>query len=103
MLEMRESLPSEFQSFIKALYEAPNIREFCLLHAKSNTGGCIEQFNRACANLKAFRDLHLQVATHYIILQKKSDTAVGTGGTDLVPFLKQVRSETGEAVISTNK
>ena len=99
---MRESLPNEFQLFIKDLANAPSIRDFCLaLPAVDGPGECVAQFNRACTGLKQFRDLHIQIATHYIILQqKKTDSAVGTGGTDLVPFLKQVRAETEDAIIN---
>lgn len=66
--------------------------------------------------LKAFRDKHIQIVTRYIILQAKlykkagssntlrsgiSKTAEkteqkGTGGTSLIPFLKQCRDETGD-------
>lgn len=98
MHEMRESLPYEFQLFIKDLALAPSIRDYCMGLESEKSSARLE-FNRACDGLKKFRDLHIQIATHYIILQKKSDTAVGTGGTDLVPFLKQVRQETEEAMI----
>jgi indoleamine 2,3-dioxygenase len=98
MLEMRESLPFEFQLFIKDLAKAPSIREYCV---KSNPIP-IEEFNRACKGIKAFRDLHIQIATHYILLQRKSANALGTGGTDLIPFLKQVRQETTDTIISKN-
>lgn len=96
MLEMRESLPNEFQEFIKALANAPSIRDFCLLHPTSDVAG---EFNRACKAIKDFRDLHIQVATRYIILQSKEKNLVGTGGTNLIPFLKQTRQETEDAMI----
>ncbi|KAJ3331496.1 diphosphomevalonate decarboxylase, partial [Kappamyces sp. JEL0680] len=98
MLEMRESLPNEFQLFIKDLARAPSIREFCQTHPEP-----LEEFNRACLGLKAFRDLHIQIATHYILLQRKAASATGTGGTDLLPFLKQVRQETTDTVITRPK
>lgn len=98
MLEMRESLPSEFQEFIKALAKSPSIRDYCI--SSSNTKITLE-FNRCTTGLKNFRDLHIQIATQYIVLQRKSQNAVvGTGGTDLVPFLKQTRQETENATIN---
>ena len=95
MLEMREALPGSFQQFIKDLASGPSIRSYCfgahLIPELKN------EFNNACNNLKAFRDMHLQIATRYIVNQKKGAGIVGTGGTDLVPFLKQVRKETEDA------
>jgi indoleamine 2,3-dioxygenase len=97
MIEMRESLPSEFQQFIKALAKSPAIRDYCIA---SGNMKITSEFNRCTTGLKEFRDLHIQIATHYIVLQRKSQAAiVGTGGTDLVPFLKQTRQETVNAAI----
>jgi indoleamine 2,3-dioxygenase len=99
MLEMREALPKEFQEFIRDLSLAPNIKQFC--EANKQSQELIFEFNRACQNMKEFRDIHLQMATKYIVLQRQGNsTAVGTGGTDLVPFLKQVRQETQKNKIS---
>jgi indoleamine 2,3-dioxygenase len=99
MLEMREALPKEFQEFIKDLSVAPNIKHYC--QANRQIPDLIIEFNRACQNMKDFRDAHLQMATRYVVLQRKgTSTAVGTGGTELVPFLKQVRQETQDNAIA---
>jgi indoleamine 2,3-dioxygenase len=99
MIEMREALPGEFQEFIKDLAVAPNIKHYC--QANHQIPELSTEFNRACLNMKEFRDTHLQMATRYVVLQRKGDsTAVGTGGTDLVPFLKQVRQETEDNAIA---
>lgn len=76
MLEMRESLPGEFQEFIRHLAVAPSIKNYC----ESSTGSIVVEFNRACTSLKEFRDQHLQLATKYIVLQRRGGKAVGTGG-----------------------
>ena len=95
MLEMREALPGSFQQFIKDLAAGPSIRSFC--YGTIDLPELKQEFNQACNNLKLFRDVHLQIATLYIVNQKKGSGSVGTGGTDLVPFLKQVRKETEDA------
>ncbi|KAJ3045633.1 hypothetical protein HK097_001134 [Rhizophlyctis rosea] len=81
---------------------------------------CIRVFNRCVEGLRTFRDRHLQIVATYIIIQARKKKEVGqyggpkgsqslkvqqslmargTGGTDLIPFLKQSRNETGEAVV----
>ncbi|KAJ3257283.1 hypothetical protein HK103_004837 [Boothiomyces macroporosus] len=91
MLEMIQALPLDLQEFIQLVREGPSIRDFCLNSLNSNLKA---QFNRTLVNLKQFRDKHMQLATRYIVVHQKEPAAVGTGGTDLVPFLKQVRQET---------
>jgi indoleamine 2,3-dioxygenase len=99
MLEMRESLPGEFQEFIRALNAAPSIREFCI---SCNIVELSNSYNECCIKLKEFRDSHLKLAITYIVTQTKGHM-VGTGGTDLVPFLKQVRNETIQAALPSEK
>jgi len=65
-------------------------------------------YNESVAALKKFRDAHIKIATLYIINQVKNGPRVpgeepavakGTGGTDLVPFLKGVRDKTASAIL----
>ncbi|KAJ3275494.1 hypothetical protein HDV01_000321 [Terramyces sp. JEL0728] len=96
MQEMIEALPLDLQDFIQIVREGPSIREFCLGSLDERLR---QEFNRTLTNLKLFRDKHMQLATRYIVIHKKDPAAVGTGGTDLVPFLKQVRQETMDTSI----
>jgi indoleamine 2,3-dioxygenase len=78
-------------------------------------------YNLAVARLAAFRDIHIQIVTRYIILpsrkapatqsgglnlavastmRKSGEGLSGTGGTELMPFLKQSRDETRGATLS---
>nr|KAJ3415132.1 hypothetical protein HK105_001594 [Polyrhizophydium stewartii] len=109
MLEMREYLSAEQRAFFKALGEAPSIREY--VSSLSSTSAAQIEFNNAIRALKSFRDIHIQITTVYIILQQKKEAAstgamspkgtVGTGGTDLVPFLRQTRQETIDALVKS--
>ena len=72
-------------------------------------------FTAATEALTVFRNKHIQIVTRYIILparsgrkdgpqnlassssKKNGEELTGTGGTTLVPFLKQSRDETSEA------
>ncbi|KAF8529802.1 Indoleamine 2,3-dioxygenase [Gautieria morchelliformis] len=77
--------------------------------------GIKEAYNAAVTAVKCFRDAHIRVATLYIITQarrvhtravglygdEEALAARGTGGTDLVPFLKGVRDKTAAAVLGT--
>lgn len=67
-------------------------------------------YNAAVIALKGFRDAHVRIATLYIINQvkrvpggqredKEVPVARGTGGSDLVPFLKGVRDKTAAAIL----
>jgi indoleamine 2,3-dioxygenase len=72
-------------------------------------------YNAAVTAVKCFRDAHIRIATLYIINQarrvhtrsvdlyedQEARAARGTGGTDLVPFLKGVRDKTAAAVLRT--
>ena len=74
-------------------------------------------FDACLAMLKLFRDKHIQIVTRYVVLQAKKTNNMGssstmrsglakkkkngaeekgTGGTSLLPFLKQCRDETGD-------
>lgn len=95
MMEMRLSLPGEYQDFIKRIGKGPSIRAYC----NSSDPELHEAFNRCCMGMKVFRDVHLQLASRYIVAKHKGAQIVGTGGTDLVPFLKQTRRETLDTMI----
>lgn len=100
MHEMREYLPLPCQQFLKALAKAPSIRNYVL---NSTSTPLQTIFNECILGLKKFRDTHIKLTTVYIISQQNkelsSKKSVGTGGTELIPFLKQVRTETMESWI----
>ncbi|TPX56426.1 hypothetical protein SpCBS45565_g08416 [Spizellomyces sp. 'palustris'] len=122
--EMRKYMPGPHREFIYALERAPSIRDFVneLVNTPSYDPALSDEvsrmYNRCVEGMRAFRDRHLQVVATYIVVQARKKKEVGhldvpqasqslrvqqslqargTGGTDLIPFLKQSRDETSEA------
>lgn len=96
---MREYMMAPHRDFIEFLTTAPSIRDFC-----ASDADLVEAFNKCLVELKAFRDAHIKMVTRYIIIPSGRvgdvvDGVRGTGGTDLMPFLKQMRDETAEKVL----
>lgn len=104
MLEMRDYLSQKHRDFLNDLSERRSLYEYIL---SSKNGSWSNSYNMAIEELKCFRDTHIQLTALYIIEQSikdrsgspSSESFVGTGGTDLVKFLKQSRNETNQAKI----
>lgn len=116
MKEMRQYMPGPHQDFLERLGEMSNIREYVLEHEHEHPE-LVLAYDACLAMLKSFRDKHIQIVTRYIVLQARSASKMGststlrlglakkkkagteekgTGGTSLLPFLKQCRDETGD-------
>lgn len=115
--EVRDYMPGPHARFLVHVARLGSIREFALL--PSSTGEHLrlrEAYTAATEALTEFRNKHIQIVTRYIILPSKKpwkgtkqnlassssagkDTQelTGTGGTALLPFLKQARDETTRA------
>ncbi|KAK9474078.1 Indoleamine 2,3-dioxygenase [Dipodascopsis tothii] len=117
--EMRQYMPGPHRRFLEQLALAANIHDYVKAHP-SNSALALA-YDAALAMLRSFRDKHIQIVSRYIILQARGSGAAdaaapakpagtgiagialtekkkarGTGGTALIPFLKQARDETGE-------
>jgi indoleamine 2,3-dioxygenase len=117
MHEMREYLDASQRAFLAALAAGPDIRAHCSRHPDADDGGngLADAFNACIHAFKGFRDAHMQLVTVYILLQAKRHAQPpmapvgmqeegrerGTGGTALIPFLRQVRQETVDAALPT--
>lgn len=120
--EMKEYMPGTHRQFLEYLEKIVNIRQFSLDNI--DDFNITSAYNSCVSNLKIFRDKHLQIVTHYIIIQSKikkgkedkdcekspiilglaqhideKENLKGTGGTNLVKFLKQTRDETNSSII----
>ncbi|CAI4043937.1 hypothetical protein SKDZ_10G2770 [Saccharomyces kudriavzevii ZP591] len=129
--EMKKYMPRQHRDFLYHLASVCDIREYVFLHISNQP--LQEAYGHCISMLQKFRDNHIQIVTKYIILpsnskqlapKKKevlnpiepntrtcacsgpktaSSKTIGTGGTRLMPFLKQCRDETVAAVKTKNK
>ncbi|KAJ3077118.1 hypothetical protein HDU98_008554 [Podochytrium sp. JEL0797] len=120
--EMRNYMPGPHRKFVYAVAESYSIREYVETLPPDMNGAAelVALFNQCVEGMKAFRNTHIQMVSVYIVSQanKRKDVgnagipaevqterlqngllARGTGGTNLIPFLKQSRDETSAAVI----
>jgi indoleamine 2,3-dioxygenase len=105
--EMRDYMPGSHRRFLEDLSRVSNIREFISTYPDGKVGDELREAYDAClAGLRRFRDIHIQIVSRYILLQASGSSIkkpnpgaeTGTGGTKLIPFLKQAREETMEGV-----
>ncbi|OJI98359.1 hypothetical protein ASPVEDRAFT_80016 [Aspergillus versicolor CBS 583.65] len=121
--EMRNYMPGPHRRFLEMLTRSSNVREFAMA---CKLGSSVrDAYNSAVMSLGSFRDKHIQIVARYIIMaaklpppesapvrlnlatsthtqmknsnEKVSAGLSGTGGTDLIPFLKQTRDATKAA------
>jgi len=105
--EMRGYMPGPHRRFLEDLTRVSNLRDFIAEYPDCAEGHELKEAYDAClAGLRRFRDIHIQIVSRYILVPsgktvvKKPNPGAetGTGGTQLIPFLKQVRQETMEGV-----
>ncbi|RDA84736.1 hypothetical protein CP532_5244 [Ophiocordyceps camponoti-leonardi (nom. inval.)] len=119
--EMRRYMPGPHARFLEDVSRVANIREF--VEANRDDRELCVAFDACLAMLSGFRDTHIAIVTRYIITPSREARAQGrsrepvarkrlnlatapvqtgykgTGGTALIPFLKQARDETGEPAV----
>ncbi|KAJ4467570.1 Indoleamine 2,3-dioxygenase [Lentinula aciculospora] len=126
MKRMQRYMPRQHRRFLDHLGKNPrSLREFVLTTSSRDhdDGALKEAYNKVLVSLKEFRDSHMVIAALYIIGPARraaeafaSSTAgeamiaepmndavtgiTGTGGTDLVRFLKGVRHQTIRTMFS---
>jgi indoleamine 2,3-dioxygenase len=112
-------MPGGHRLFLEYMESIANIRDY--VQRFSADDGITTAYNLAVSRLTSFRDIHIQIVARYIIspsrkplqdlihginiatasTNKASKTGLsGTGGTELMPFLKQSRNETKGALLS---
>ena len=118
-------MPGSHRRFLEVLTHYSNIRSFVM--SSPNEQSLKEAYNAACLTLSAFRDTHMKIVSRYIVLAARRGTPktqssenvnlatasaqvdglndenpsglYGTGGTALMPFLKQTRDTTKDATV----
>ncbi|KAF9265338.1 Indoleamine 2,3-dioxygenase [Marasmius fiardii PR-910] len=110
MSRMQVYMPRNHRLFLDHLAKTSRpLRGFV---QESNNEGLLKAFNEAVMALKEFRDAHMIIVTLYIIgparraktfesEKKREEGLKGTGGTNLVKFLKDTRSQTAETILET--
>ncbi|KAJ5472056.1 Indoleamine 2-3-dioxygenase [Penicillium diatomitis] len=120
--EMREYVPGSHRRFLQDVEAVANIRSY--VRTRPTDLALQSAYDACLLVLRNMRDRHIQVVSRYIVVQsrmnqqtpepdmyptamnlatlgpKNSKGLFGTGGTALIPFLKQPRDETGEPVIN---
>ncbi|NP_001124529.1 indoleamine 2,3-dioxygenase 1 [Monodelphis domestica] len=106
--EMRDYMPPSHKAFLEAVASGPSVREFILSSKDADLKKIYDECVRALVDL---RNYHLKVVAKYIIIpssqlknnanrkEVKEDEEKGTGGTDLMSFLKSVRDTTKKACL----
>ncbi|KAH6913615.1 hypothetical protein BKA70DRAFT_1370048 [Coprinopsis sp. MPI-PUGE-AT-0042] len=116
MSRMLTYMPRNHRLFLKHLSASPRpLRDFVV---SSGDQELLETYNKTVLALKEFRDAHMIIATLYIVgparraakaaaeallgreIPESREPLKGTGGTDLVQFLKDTRNRTGATMIS---
>jgi len=116
--EMRKYMPESHRQFLEHFSTIANVQQYATsLPASSDVR---EAFDIAVDAMTAFRDIHIKIVARYIVTPSRaansqdtferkniasasSDSSVGkdelkgTGGTNLMAFLKQTRDETRAA------
>ena len=110
--EMRTYMPGPHRRFLDHVESTATLQS-CV--EKSDDDELLEAYNAAVEELGIFRDIHIQIVTRYIITPSRKNASTGnqglnlavassrlketgalhgTGGTELLPFLRQSRDET---------
>lgn len=124
---MRNYMPGPHRRFLEMLTQVSNVRPYAMKHRSGSP--VRDAYNTAVMTLGSFRDKHIQLVSRYIIMasktrpiddpQKRTNIATatskatgtaetdktvlyGTGGTDLIPFLRHTRDTTKAAARYTD-
>ena len=95
LMEMRQYMPPMHVKFNEAAENGPSVRDFVMACNKESIK---KLFNESVELVADFRALHLEYAGTYIHAQSQktpgNPSAVGTGGTPFMVYLRKHRDET---------
>ena len=100
LMEMRTYMPPQHVAFIEAVEAGPSVRNFVTSAQRSSLTSVFNECVELVAN---FRAMHLEYAGRYIHAQAQATpgnpSAVGTGGTPFMTYLRKHRDETKKQTI----
>jgi indoleamine 2,3-dioxygenase len=100
LMEMRTYMPPKHVGFIEAVEAGPSVRNFVTITARA---GLTSVFNECVELVANFRAMHLEYAGTYIHAQAQATpgnpSAVGTGGTPFMTYLRKHRDETKKQTV----
>jgi indoleamine 2,3-dioxygenase len=100
---MQEYMPLSHRQFIHKIEQNGSIRDFIKLNCHPYPL-LKDEYNDCITLLSRFRQTHLRYAAHYIQKQhqtsKTNPTAVGTGGTPFMNYLRKHKDETMKFLIN---
>lgn len=105
-------MPGKHREFLKTVSRLPSIRPYVQQNASNNA--LQDAYNECIAQLRSWRGSHIAVVSKYVVRParlaqgtveqkdatdesletEKDDGLTGTGGSALIPFLKQSKEET---------
>ena len=120
---MRQHMPGGHRRFLEEIAKTANIRQYVTSHPQHVA--LQKAYNTCLEKLVIYRNKHLQIVSRYILVPSRAatrkalpqsepgtagripshdgdspkQTALGTGGTAPMEFLKQVRDETQRSVL----
>jgi indoleamine 2,3-dioxygenase len=117
---MRSYMPEEHRAFLETISTLPSLRSYVETH--SSDARLSSTYNGCLKELSAWRSRHIGVVTTHIVtparkaqvqsqirsvdpvndrLRTTADSELqGTGGSALIPFLKQAKEETLDSCVS---
>jgi len=102
LARQQQYMPRLHRAFLQNLASSHSLRQF--VSSNSHNKELSQAYDSAVLSLKKFRDSHIRIATLYIVNQAARHGPVdgpvrGTGGTALVPFLKEARDNTTKTLV----
>ncbi|CAM9374165.1 unnamed protein product, partial [Ectocarpus fasciculatus] len=101
---MRAFMPRGHRAFLEHIEDCASLRPFILAEGTetNSVDKLLSQYDECLKNMAAFRGSHMKLVAEYIIAQQKNGTpskntigatagGKGTGGTDLMKFLRPIR------------
>jgi indoleamine 2,3-dioxygenase len=105
LLEMKNYMPAGHRRLINDLASRPSLRDFVLKHRRDQYA-MVFAYNDCVTWVAHFRSKHLEYAAAYIHNQAQRDlsnpTAIGTGGTPFMPYLRKHRDESRQYLIDAD-